>query len=156
VCQGDEWPQWLGPNREPVWRETGILDTFSEGGPPLRWKAAIGGGYSGPAVADGRVFVMDRISDLPDLQAGKLLHEKDPPQNRNFVRRLLPGSERVVCLRESDGEVLWTHQYECPYTTVATYAIGPRCTPTVDGARVYTLGEEGDLSCLNVDDGSVI
>jgi len=156
VCKGDDWPQWLGPKREPVWRETGILETFPEGGPPLRWKTAIGGGYSGPAVAGGRVFVMDRISDVSDLDAGELLHETDPPKNRNFVRRLLPGSERVVCLREADGEVLWTHQYECDYATVATYAIGPRCTPTVDREYVFTLGAEGDLKCLNIEDGSVV
>ena len=43
-----------------------------------------------------------------------------------------PGKERVVCLTEKTGRVRWIHQYDCPYTTVAIYAIGPRATPTVD------------------------
>lgn len=147
----DEWPQWLGPNREPVWHASGIVESFPNAGPPLRWKAPIGGGYSGPAVAKGRVFVMDRVSNIK-LDEGKPLHQS-PPKNANFLRRLLPGSERVVCLDEQTGKTLWVHQYECPYSTVALYAIGPRCTPTVDGDRVYSLGAEGKLTCLRVADG---
>ncbi len=54
-----DWPQWLGPQRDGVWREKGIVKKF-EDKPKLRWKVAIGGGYSGPAVANGRVFVLDR------------------------------------------------------------------------------------------------
>jgi len=152
----EDWPQWLGPNREPVWREDGIVESFPEGGPPLRWKAPIGGGYSGPAVADGLVFVMDRVPEVADIRAGKVIPDRNPLNNDNFVRRLLPGAERVVCLKESDGSIVWVHEYDCPYTTVATYAIGPRCTPTVDGDRVYTLGSEGHLKCLSVSDGTVV
>ena len=152
----DDWPQWLGLEREPVWKETGIVDRFPAEGPPLRWKHELGGGYSGPAVVAGRVFVMDRVDTEGDLESGKLLHEGNAPANPNFVRRRIPGSERVVCLRESDGQILWTHKYDCPYTSAALYAIGPRCTPTVDGDFVYTLGAEGNLYCLNVSDGTEV
>ena len=152
----DDWPQWLGPQRDAVWRENGILSQFPEGGPKLRWKAKLGGGYSGPAVAAGRVFVMDRLAADVDPAKAKLLHDGTPPRNINFLRKLLPGQERVVCLNEADGKVLWTHQWNCPYTTVAAYAIGPRATPTVDGNRVYALGAEGNLVCLSVQDGSVL
>lgn len=155
-AQADDWPQWLGPQRDAVWRENGILSQFPEGGPKLRWKAKLGGGYSGPAVAAGRVFVMDRLTGDVDPAKAKLLHDGTPPRNINFLRKLLPGQERVVCLNEKDGKVLWTHQWNCPYTTVAAYAIGPRATPTVDGDRVYALGAEGNLVCLSVQDGSVI
>ena len=120
----DDWPQWLGKNREPVWRESGILNEFPKNGPPLLWKTKIGGGYSGPAVSNGRVFVMDRVAK-GGLQDGKLLHE-NPPENKNFVRRELPGSERVLCLDEKSGKILWRHEYDCPYTSVALYAIGSR------------------------------
>ena len=100
---------------------------------------------------------MDRLTANRNLQDGKLLHGgQPPPKNENFVRRLLPGRERVLCFRESDGEQLWSHDYDCPYTSVATYAIGPRCTPTVDGDHVYTLGAEGHLRCLRVTDGTVV
>ena len=152
----DDWPQWLGPRRDGVWRETGILDKFPDNGPRLRWKAEIGGGYSGPAVVGDRVFVMDRLADNVDPKKAKLLHDGEPPKNENFVRRHLPGKERVVCLRESDGKVLWTHAYDCPYTTVTRYAIGPRTTPTVANDLVYSLGAEGHLFCLKVSDGSVV
>ena len=55
----DDWPQWLGPQRDGIWREDGIIEKF-DGAPKLKWKVDVGGGYSGPAVADGRVFVTDR------------------------------------------------------------------------------------------------
>ena len=55
--RGEDWPQWLGPNRDSVWSETGILDTFPDGGPKVLWRTPIKGGYSGPAVANGKVYV---------------------------------------------------------------------------------------------------
>ena len=154
--QADDWPQWLGPNRDAVWREDGIVDRFPEGGPRLRWKTKLGAGYSGPAVSKGRVFVMDRLMPGLDPAKAKLLHDGQPPRNVNFIRKLLPGSERLVCLSESDGKMIWTHEWDCPYTTVAAYAIGPRATPTVDGDRVYALGAEGNLFCLSAKNGSVV
>src|SRR4051794_32810397 len=54
---GADWPQWLGPNRDDVWRETGIVETFPTGGPKVLWRVPIASGYSGPAVAGGKVFV---------------------------------------------------------------------------------------------------
>ena len=153
--QADDWPQWLGPNRDAVWREDGIVDRFPEGGPRLRWKTKLGAGYSGPAVSKGRVFVMDRLMPGLDPAKAKLLHDGQPPRNVNFIRKLLPGSERLVCLSESDGKMIWAHEWDCPYTTVAAYAIGPRATPTVDGDRVYALGAEGNLFCLSAKNGSV-
>src|SRR5262245_5737627 len=57
--RADDWPQWLGPQRDGVWREQGIVAQFPEGGPAVRWRAPIGSGYSGPAVAGRRVFAMD-------------------------------------------------------------------------------------------------
>ena len=75
------------------------------------------------------------------------------PANK-FTRGRLAGSERILCLRESDGKLLWKHEYDCPYQL--SYPAGPRCTPTVDGERVYVLGAMGDLFCLAVADGKVI
>ena len=150
----DDWPQWLGPERDSQWRESGIVENFTEAGPQLRWKTKIAGGYSGPSVADERVFVMDWVPGTGEL--AEFLHEGAPPSNQNFVRKRLPGKERVLCLSESDGKVLWSYQYECPYSSVTTYAIGPRATPTVDHDLVYTVGAEGNLLCLRVSDGCVV
>jgi len=51
TARAEDWPQWLGPQRDGVWRETGIRAAFPEGGPTLRWRTPIGGGYAGPAIA---------------------------------------------------------------------------------------------------------
>ena len=61
------------------------------------------------------------------------------------------GKERVHCLRETDGSVIWTHEYDCPYGL--DYGAGPRATPLVEGNRVYTLGAEGHLVCLDTETG---
>ena len=60
-ARGDDWPQWLGPKRDGVWRETGIVERFPKGGPKVRWRVPLGGGYAGPAVVAGKVFVTDRV-----------------------------------------------------------------------------------------------
>ena len=143
LSSADDWPQWLGPQRDAVWRETGILEAFPADGPKVRWRVPIGGGYSGPAVADGRVFFMDR----------QLAKDATTPRNA-FARGHIPGTERVVCLNEADGKQLWAHEYDCPYTV--SYAAGPRTTPVVSGGKVYALGAEGNLVCLDAATGKEI
>jgi len=141
VARADDWPQWMGPGRDNVWREEGVLARFPAGGPRVIWRTPIAGGYAGPAVANGRVFVTDYVTAADITKA-------------NFERETSTGTERVLCLDEATGQVLWTHEYPVTYTI--SYPAGPRCTPTVDGDRVYTLGAEGDLRCLAVADGTVI
>src|SRR5437867_3233459 len=97
----DDWPQWLGPQRDGIWREKGILEKFPEGGPKVRWKKPVGPGYAGPAVAQGRVYLTDRIV------ADGTANPADP-----FAKGRIPGRERVLCLEESDGKMLWVHEYE--------------------------------------------
>src|SRR2546423_11552491 len=55
VATSDDWPQWLGPKRDGVWRETGLVDKFPAGGPKRLWKEAIGIGYARPAGAGGKI-----------------------------------------------------------------------------------------------------
>ncbi len=137
----DDWPQWHGPQRDGVWRETGILDKFPEGGPKVRWRTPINRGYAGPAVAGGRVYLMDRkVVDTPEAK------------NQAAKTGLVPGNERLVCLDATSGKVLWEKSYDCPYSVA--YSSGPRVTPTVDGERVYTLGAEGHLYCRDTKDGA--
>lgn len=84
----DDWPQWLGPARDSVWRESGIIDTFPEKGPPVRWRRKIGGGggYAGPAVADGRVFVADRLIDTSQPI-------EKPEKADSWTRVVIPGED---------------------------------------------------------------
>jgi outer membrane protein assembly factor BamB len=139
----DDWPQWLGPQRDSVWRETGILQKFPTNGVTVRWRTPVGGGYAGPAVAQGRVYVIDR-----QLNKGAN-NPKDP-----FQRGVIPGTERVVCLDEPTGKILWQREYDAPYTV--SYPAGPRATPLVADGKVFTLGAEGSLLCLDTKDGKVI
>ena len=127
----------MGPGRDNVWREEGLLERFPAGGPKVLWRTPIAGGYAGPAVAGGRVFVTDYVTEADIRQS-------------NFERKTSTGTERVLCLDEATGRILWKHEYPVTYTI--SYPSGPRCTPTVDGDRVYTLGAEGDLLCLAVAD----
>jgi outer membrane protein assembly factor BamB len=132
-ARGDDWPQRGGPQRDLVWRESGIVETLPAVDPgtgmlPRVWTAKIGAGYAGPAVADGRVFVTDRLAD--------------------------DNLERALCFDADTGKELWKHEYEAPYSV--SYPLGPRATPTVDADRVYVLGAEGHLFCLDVASGDVI
>ncbi len=143
LVRADDWPQWLGPQRDGVWRETGVLEKFPEGGPKRVWSVPVGTGYAGPAVAAGKVFVLDRV-----LATG----QKTP--DNPFTRPTIKGSERVLCFDADTGRELWKHEYRADYAI--SYASGPRCTPTVDGDRVYTLGAMGNLFCLEAATGKLL
>src|SRR5262245_42498061 len=92
ATRADDWPQWLGPQRDGIWRETGLIEKFPEDGPTVRWRTAIAAGYTGPAVAKGRVYVMDRV-----LAEGAKNHPEPFPQR---PKEGIPGVERVLCLNE--------------------------------------------------------
>jgi outer membrane protein assembly factor BamB len=132
VVHGDDWPEIGGQGRQGIWRETGIVEKFPESGLPVLWRTPIGAGFAGPAVSNGRVFVMD-------------YRETTKPR----------GIERAVALDEKTGRILWTHEWDVDYRGMS-YPIGPRATPTVDGDRVYFAGADGKLLCLNAKTGAVI
>ena len=138
----DDWPGWLGPTRDGVYRESGIVEEIPEDGLPVKWRAEVAGGYAGPAVADGRVYVFDY-----EKRSGEAFN--DPG-----TRATLDGEERLTAFDAESGEQLWRHEYACPYGI--SYPAGPRCTPTVDGDRVYILGSEGDLRCLRGETGELV
>lgn len=141
AAMADDWPQWMGPGRDNVWREEGIIDSFSAGGPKVLWRSKVAGGYSGPAVADGMVVVTDYVTS-------------DDVKVANFERKKFTGIERTLCLDEKTGTQKWKHEYPVEYAI--SYPAGPRCTPIIQDGRVYTLGAEGHLYCLNQNDGEVV
>jgi outer membrane protein assembly factor BamB len=123
----DEWPQWRGANRDGVWKESGLLDKFASDQLKVRWRKPIGSGYSGPTVADGRVYVTDRVLEPEQV-------------------------ERVHCFDWKTGETLWTFSYPCPYVNVG-YTAGPRASVTVDDGKAYALGTMGNLYCFDAASG---
>ncbi len=137
----DQWPQWMGPKRDNIWREEGIIKEFPEGGPKILWRTPVAGGYAGPAVVDGRVYVMDYVTS-------------DDVKIANFERKPSSGTERIHCLDEATGKEKWKVEYPVAYDI--SYPAGPRCTPTVDGGKVYCLGAVGDLHCLNAATGEIL
>ena len=142
TARADDWPQWLGPRRDSIWREPGLATAIPAAGLPVKWRVPVAGGYSGPAVADGRVYVMDYVAREGELVNG--------PNDRT----LRAGTERLLCLDAATGRLLWKHEYDCPYSI--SYASGPRCTPTVADGRVYALGAEGNLACLDAATGRLL
>jgi outer membrane protein assembly factor BamB len=138
-----DWPQWLGTQRDGIWRETGLMDRFPASGPPVIWRAPLGAGYSGPSVAGDRVYVMDRLR--PVDESGKPARP---------TRAGIPGKERLLCLSAGSGKILWQHAYDCPYKI--SYPSGPRMTPLVQDGRVYALGAMGHLCCLDAESGKLI
>jgi len=125
----DDWPQWRGPTRDGVWQETGLIAEFDGDRIPIAWRAEISSGYSGPTVADGRVYVTDRVVEPEQM-------------------------ERVHCFDANDGRPLWSHGYDCPYRI--QYTAGPRASVSIDEGRAYSLGAMGHFLCLDAGSGDVI
>ncbi len=143
LALADDWPKWRGPARDGVWREEGIVEALPAA-LPVRWRAPIGGGFAGPAVARGRVYVCDRVRPGGSPE----------PENRWNLTDPVDGGERILCLDAATGKVLWEHRYPCRYRI--SYPVGPRATPTVDGGLVFALGAMGDLLCLDAASGKVV
>jgi outer membrane protein assembly factor BamB len=125
----EDWPQWRGENRAGVWNGVKLPEKLTAETVRKRWSVEVGGGYSGIAVASGRVFTMDRPKDQPH--------------------------ERVLCFDAATADRIWTRKYEANYGDL-DYGQGPRSTPTVQGERVFTLGAVGHLHALDARSGGVV
>ena len=137
TLRADDWPQWRGPTRLGVWTETGIVDRFPAAGLKVAWRVPVRPGFAGPVVAGGRVFVLDY---------------RETPGTRT-----MDGAERLLALDEDTGELLWTQDWPATYRNLhATFATGPRATPSVDGDRVYVVGAAGMILCLDTATGRVV
>lgn len=149
--QATDWPEFRGKGRLGVWEETGLVATFPASGLPVLWRTPLKAGFSGPSVADGRIFV----TDFSPIEPGQA-----PPESagvRAGALNRFSGMERILALDEKTGRVLWTREWLAGYGPLSfNWAIGPRATPTVDGDRVYVLGAVGTLLCLDVKTGATI
>jgi outer membrane protein assembly factor BamB len=126
----NNWPQWRGPDRTDVSKETGLLQTWPEKGPTLLWTiSTIGVGYSAPAVVGDRLYIMGTRGT----------------------------SEAVFALDTKNGKEIWVTEIGPIFEWKGNvWGNGPRSTPTVDGERIYALGAQGELVCLETGSGKKV
>src|SRR5262245_39078632 len=135
AMQAADWQQWRGPNRDGVWIESGILQTFPAEGLKVRWRAPVGPGWSSSGTGRGRVYQTDMRLAKP--RAG----------------------EGIRCFKESTGKPLWSRESELVYPEwafIPEHGGGPAATPIVEDGRIYWLGRNGQVDCLDARGGKVI
>jgi outer membrane protein assembly factor BamB len=115
-----DWPQYLGPNRNSTSPQKGILKSWPASGPELLWTTNVGPGYGGPVIKDGKVYLLDRDDKTGDI---------------------------MRCFDFNTGKVLWSYSYDAPGTV--SYP-GSRSVPAIDGNKVYSCGPYGDLYCIDI------
>ena len=129
-----DWPQWRGLHRDDISPETGLMKSFPSGGPPLAWKSTEAGlGYSGVAIVGGTVYGFGSTEDAE----GEFVFALDSASGTQKWRSPIKNAQKLSGFLNQWGG-------------------GPRCTPTVDGDRLYVLGSQGDLACLETADGKVV
>ena len=124
----EDWPQFLGPHRDGSSVETNLASTWPKEGPPVLWQRKVGEGFSGPVVSGGKVILFHRVAD----------------------------KETVECLDARTGKESWKSDYASRYRDDFGFDEGPRATPAVAGARVFTFGAEGMLACWDLGTGKKI
>ena len=137
ALRAEDWPRWRGVRGDGTWNAPPLPEKWPDGGLKPRWKVAVGGGYAGIAVADGKLYTLDRTK-----------HAKDEAGN--------DGTERVFCLDAATGKLLWEHKYPTRYGGLGGYANGPRAMPTVHDGKLYSLGAVGHLFCFDAATGKIV
>jgi len=128
VLSAADWPQWRGPNRDGISKETGLLKEWPKDGPKLVWQLDdVGVGYGAVAVVGDRIYLTGNKDD----------------------------QEFVAVRSAKDGKVIWSTPLGKVGPNQMQQYPAARTTPTVDGDRVYALGSDGDLACLDAVTGKV-
>jgi outer membrane protein assembly factor BamB len=125
--QTTSWPQWQGPERNSVSQDKGLLSQWPAGGPPQRWLFQnCGAGYGGPAIVDGRLYIMGTRD----------------------------GQTTLIAVDAQKGDELWATPIDAAFEN--DWGDGPRSTPTVDGGRIYALTAGGTLVCVDARNGGEV
>jgi len=128
IIHAADWPEFMGPTRDQVSAETGLIDTLPVQGPPLVFEKAVGKGYSAPSIRGDTMVIHHRVGQ----------------------------QEIVEACNASNGLTLWKYAYKSDYRDPFGYNNGPRCTPLLTADRCYTLGAEGVLVCLDLITGKEV
>lgn len=125
----EDWPRWRGPRGDGTWQGPRLRQHWPANALRTCWKAPCGGGYAGLVVAEGRLYVFDRLTEPEEV-------------------------ERITCRDAASGMLLWEHTYAAAYEKL-DYGNGPRAAPTVHEGAVYTLGAVGHVSCYDAASGAL-
>jgi outer membrane protein assembly factor BamB len=121
-----DWPQFLGPDRNSISPQKGLLRSWPESGPEVLWSVDVGIGYGGPVVKNGKVYLLDREDGVCDI---------------------------MRCFDLQTGKELWRFSYDAPGSLSFP---GSRSVPIVDDRHVYSVGSNGDLYCFDIQTGKPI
>ncbi|MBN2416006.1 PQQ-like beta-propeller repeat protein [bacterium] len=122
----EAWPQYLGPHRNSVSDQTGILRSWPESGPEVLWTVDVGKGFGGPIIRDGNVYLLDRDDEVGDI---------------------------LRCLDLNTGRERWHFAYDAPGTVNFP---GSRSIPALDGTYIYSCGHNGDFYCIDIENQTVV
>jgi outer membrane protein assembly factor BamB len=120
-AQAQDWPQFLGPDRNSKSPQKNLLRSWPEEGPEVLWTVPMGIGYGGPVVKDGKVYLLDREKETSDI---------------------------MRCFSLDSGEELWKYEYSAPGSVMYP---GSRSVPVVDEKFIYSCGQYGDLYCFDLE-----
>jgi outer membrane protein assembly factor BamB len=115
-----DWPQFLGPERNSTSPQKGILRTWPATGPEVLWTVNVGPGFGGPVIKDGKAYLLDRDDKTGDI---------------------------MRCIDMKTGKELWKYSYDAPMSVEFP---GSRSVPAVDDKFVYSCGHNGDLYCFDI------
>jgi outer membrane protein assembly factor BamB len=120
LVSGEDWPQYLGPQRNGHSTETGLMTTWQSGGPEVLWEYPLGEGFGGAAVRAEKIYLLDRVDDKKDV---------------------------LRCIDLNTGDQLWHFVHEDPGKFSFN---GSRATPTVTDSHIYTVGPMGTVYCIDL------
>src|SRR3954464_6770395 len=129
-CVADDWPQFRGPHRDGISKETGLKKEWPEGGPKLVWqKKDVAEGWGSVAVVGETIYMLG---------------------SRGIEE------ESVTAYKTSDGSQVWTTKIGAVgKPNQSPKYPGARSTPTVDHGVAYALGSDGDLVAMDAAKGAV-
>lgn len=127
TAQANDWLTWRGPTADGISQESNWADQWPESGPPIRWRAQVGIGFSSVVTEDDRIYTLGNVEN----------------------------QESIYCINALTGKSIWQHTYECAIDD-RFFEGGPTSTPTIDGDRIYSLSRQGNLFCCNKQTGEVL